>query len=153
MPGGVAVLAADKSIIACRLHADQLMVLAGISGQAKLDRLIATAGKGLTLIQTDMTSAYAAFWIFGPHSNDLLPQVTSYDGASMPFGSCAETGVAGVPAILVRPPTPTIANLRILIGWDVAEYVWERIWQAGQKWNVSPLGMDGLELVLSQGLK
>jgi glycine cleavage system aminomethyltransferase T len=118
-----------------------------------MERLLTTAGKGLTLLQTDVTCTYAMFWLFGLHSNDVLQQVTHYDVRGMAPGSCVATGLAGVPAILVHPPTPTIANMRILTGWDVAEYLWERIWQAGQTWHVSPLGMDGLDMLLNQGKK
>jgi glycine cleavage system aminomethyltransferase T len=35
----------------------------------------------------------------------------------------------------------------VLIGWDVAEYVWEELFRAGQPWNISPLGMDALDLL------
>lgn len=151
--GGVASLTADKSVFACRLHGDQLLVLAGPSGQAKLDRLITTAGKGLTFLPTDATSTYAALWLFGPHLNELLRQLTRYDVAALGPCTCAQTGLAGVPAILVRPPTPAISNLRILIGWDVAEYIWEKIWEAGQSKKIAALGMDALDLLLSQASK
>jgi len=63
------------------------------------------------------------------------------------FVLCAATGLAGVPAILVRPPTSAISSMRILVGWDVAEYVWEEIFRAGQPWTISPLGVDALDLL------
>jgi glycine cleavage system aminomethyltransferase T len=102
------------------------------------------------VLQTDMTSAYAAFWLFGPHTDEALRQVTHHDVAAMSPGSCAETGLAGVPAILIHPLMPAIASMRILTAWDVAEYVWEKIWQVGQTWKISALGMDGLDLLLNQ---
>src|SRR5262245_29907079 len=129
--GGVAPLTTDKSVIACRLLADQLLVLGGPSGQAKLERVIATPGKGLSFLSIEAISALAVFCLFGPHINELLRLLTTYDVTSMTPGSCAESEFGGVPSILVRLPTPMLSNMRILIGWDVAECIWERIWRIG----------------------
>ena len=107
-----------------------------------------------------MTSTFAAFWLFGPHTDELLRQLTHFDVAALSGGrepaeqgSCAQTGLAGVPAILVRPPNPAILSMRILTGWDLAEYVWENLLHTGQIWNISPLGLDGLDMLLSQNPK
>jgi len=180
-PGSVAPLTGDKSALACRLQVDQLFVLAGPTGKDKVKQLLSTArgdeAEGETpgftrwfpakqLLEIDVTSAFAAFWLFGPHSDDLLRQVTHFDVAALGTGSqspdepgrvsarsCAETGLAGVKAILVRPPSSTIPSMRILTGWDVAEYVWEELFHAGQTWKMTPLGLDGLDLLLSQASK
>jgi aminomethyltransferase len=166
--GEVAPLTGDKSLWACRLHVDQLLVLVSPTGKDKLRELLSAARgdegddepPGPTrwlpakqLLEIDVTSAFAAFWIFGPRTDDLLRQVTHFDVAALTSGRCAETGVAGVPAILVRPPLPAISSIRILTGWDVAEYVWEELFRAGQTWKITPLGLDALDLLLSQGPK
>jgi glycine cleavage system aminomethyltransferase T len=151
--GRAVPLKADPSVLICHLQSDQLLLLAGPSSKIRLDQLLSKAGKTPSVIQIDMTSAFAAFWLFGPHVNDVLRRVAHHDVAAMPPGSCAATGLAGVPAILVRPPTSAISSMRILVGWDVAEYVWEEFLRAGQPWNISPLGMDGLDLLLNQTAK
>ncbi len=145
--GRAVPLKADPSVLVCHLQADQLLLLAGPSSKIRLDQLLSKAGKTPSVIQIDMTSAFAAFWLFGPNVNDALRRVTHHDVAAMPPGSCAATGLAGVPAILVRPPIPAIPSMRVLVGWDVAEYVWEELFRAGQPWNISPLGVDALDLL------
>jgi len=55
-----------------------------------------------------------------------------------------------VPAILVRPPSPALSSMRILTGWDVAEYVWEKLFRVGQTWQMIPLGLDALDVLLGQ---
>jgi glycine cleavage system aminomethyltransferase T len=100
-----------------------------------------------------VNSDFAAFSLVGQNTDEALRQVIHHDVAAISPGSCTETGLAGVPAILVRPTEPHVPSMRILIGWEVAEYVWERLWQAGQAWNISPLGMDGLDLMVNQGAK
>ncbi len=167
-PGGVALLTSDRSVLACRLHVDQLLVLGSPTGNDKLEQILSDAARhegetpGLTrwsaskhLLEIDVTSAFACFWLFGPHTDELLHQLTHFDVATLRGGRespeqgyCAETGLAGVPAILVRPPSPAILSMRILTGWDVAEYVWEKLFQVGQAWKIIPLGMDGLETLL-----
>jgi hypothetical protein len=112
------------------------------------------------LLEIDATSGFAAFWLFGPHTDELLRQLTHFDVAALSGGcepaeqgSCAQTGLAGVPAILVRPPSPAIPSMRILTGWDLAEYVWEKLFYLGKTWNISRLGSDGLDMLLSQNPK
>jgi glycine cleavage system aminomethyltransferase T len=140
-------LRADPSVLICHLQADQLLLLAGPSSKIRLDQLLSKAGKTPNVLQIEVTSALAAFWLFGPFVIDALRRVTHHDVAAMPSGSCVATGLAGVPAILVRPPTSANPSMRILVGWDVAEFVWEELWQAGQTWKISPLGMDALDLL------
>jgi glycine cleavage system T protein (aminomethyltransferase) len=143
-------LKTDQSVLVCHLQTDQLLLLAGPSSKIRLDQLLSKAGKTPSVIQIDMTSAFAAFWLFGPHTNDVLRKLTHHDVAAMQPGSCAATGLAKVPAILVRPPTTATPSMRILVGWDLAEYLWEEIFRAGQAWNISPMGMDALDLITSQ---
>src|SRR6266478_7293327 len=112
-PGGVAPLTADRSVLACRLHIDQLLVLGSSTGNDKLEQILSEAAShegqppGLTrwsaskqLLEIDVTSTFAAFWLFGPHADKLLHQVTHFDVGALASGFCAETGLAGVPAIL-----------------------------------------------------
>jgi glycine cleavage system aminomethyltransferase T len=163
-PGGVAPLTADKSILACRLHADQLLVLGNPTGNDKLGQILSSAAKekdeggppslvcwsgAKQVFEVDATSAFACFWLFGPHTDELLRHISHFDVGALTPGSCAETGFAGVPTVLVRPPIPAMPSMRILTGWDLAEYVWEELFRAGQPWRISPLGLDGLDMLLS----
>lgn len=175
-PGGVAPLTGNNSALACRLHTDQLLILGGSANNNKWESSLSDAlgdeGDGVPeglsrwlsakqVLEINVTSAYASFWLFGPHTHELLRRLTHFDSTRLIGGRppnesespeavfCAQTGLAGVPAILVRPPTLVIPSLRILTGWDVAEYVWEKLFQAGQEWKIAPLGLDALDTLLS----
>jgi glycine cleavage system aminomethyltransferase T len=91
----------------------------------------------------DMTSGQACLGLFGPEHGIILRQLSSLDigTAGLPVKSCAQTGFAGVPALLVAMPG-SCASTWILIAWDLAEYVWERIWQIGHPLGMLPLGME-----------
>jgi aminomethyltransferase len=143
-PLGVAASTADPSILACRLKEDQLLVIALTTNRAGLENIMAGTGPE-SVIRQDVTSAYAGLWLIGPNTESALRQVTHHDVASMPVGSCAETGLAGVPVILIRPPKLSVPSMQVLVAWDVAEYVWETVLDSGRKSSISPMGMEGLE--------
>jgi sarcosine oxidase, subunit alpha len=146
-PGSVASLAADSSVLACRLHADQLLLMASPLHPNDLESHLRAVSNAASILQTNVTAAFAAIWLLGPRTDDVLRSLSHHDVAN----SCAETGLAGVPAILIRPPFPVSPSMLILIGWDVAEYIWESIFQVGKTWKVMPVGLDALDVILNQG--
>jgi glycine cleavage system T protein (aminomethyltransferase) len=152
-PGSVASLAADSPVLACRLHADQLLLLADPLNPNHLESHLSAVSNDASILQTNVTAAFAALWLLGPRTDDVLRSLTHHDLAAMASGSCAATGLAGVPAILIRPPIPAMPSMQILIGWDVAEYTWESIFQAGKTWKIIPVGLDALDVILNQGAK
>jgi glycine cleavage system aminomethyltransferase T len=104
-------------------------------------------GKGLSGFRSDlaydMTSGQACLGLFGPEHGAILRQLSSLDigTAGLAAKSCVQAGFAGVPALLVGMPG-SCASTWILIAWDLAEYVWERIWQVGHPLGMLPLGME-----------
>ena len=94
------------------------------------------------VLTTDVTSAYAGFLLVGPRTEDFLRRLTHLDvrANGLPVNSCAETSLAGVEALLVRSPELAVAAMRIYVGWDMAEYVWERLADAG----ITPLGTEAV---------
>jgi glycine cleavage system aminomethyltransferase T len=145
-PHGVAASTADPSILVCRLKEDQLLLMALTTNRAGLEKLLATASPGV--IQHDVTSAYAGLWLIGPEADAVLRRLTHHNIAAMAAGSCAETGLVGVPAFLIRPPKLSIPSMQVLFAWDVAEFVWEAVVETGRKWDIALLGMEGLEEIM-----
>jgi glycine cleavage system aminomethyltransferase T len=132
--------------LACRLTEDHLLLLPSATTAAPLRDALALLYHDQRMIQTDVTSAYSGFWLVGPHSDGLLRCLTSFDVASpaLSLGACAETSLAGVHALLVRSPELSVPSLRIYVSWDLGEYVWESLLEAGRTLNIGPLGLDGL---------
>jgi sarcosine oxidase subunit alpha len=98
------------------------------------------------VVRTDVTSAYAAFEVFGPRLDELLRRLTHLDlrPASFPVSSCAETALAGVEALLVRPADRSPPGVLIYVAWDLGEYVWERLVEAGRDVPITPVGLEAL---------
>src|SRR5437762_2275184 len=88
-------------------------------------------------------------WAIPPLPRRSLPPPPAMHTApsALPPGACAETGFAGVHALMVRPPGLPVSSLRVCVPWDVGEYVWERLLQTGQG-AVMPLGLEGLRELL-----
>jgi heterotetrameric sarcosine oxidase gamma subunit len=144
-PRGVALFAADNPTLACRLADDHLLLFATDINLLALPQRFAECLPAHAVVQNDVTTAYAGIALLGPHADDLLRQVTHFDCSqrALPVGSCAETALAGVHALLLRPPELALPSILIYVAWDLAEYVWERLLEAGRDYDIAPLGLDG----------
>jgi sarcosine oxidase subunit alpha len=143
-PRGVAALEGRGHVLACRLAQDRLLLLAGTTDLAALTERLGEVQGGPAVLRDDADLVQAGFWLVGPQAEAVLRQLTSLDlsPAAFPPGTCAESGLAGVPAFLVRPPGQYVTSLRMHVAWDLAEYVWERLLDAGRE--IVPLGLEGL---------
>jgi aminomethyltransferase len=137
-PGGVARFAEG---LACRLRADHLLLVGTTTGTAALEARLA----GQPLVLSDATSAYAGFCLTGPRVEEVLRHLTAVE--VLP-GACAETALAGVHALLVGPPHSALPVRYVLVGWDLGEFVWERLLHAGRGYGMTVVGAEGLLRVL-----
>ncbi len=133
--------------LACRLTPESLLMLASTTDPAPLSAGLRDLRHERQLLRQDETSARAAFWLVGPRIDDLLRLLTAVDlGAAVaPMGSCAETGLAGVPALLVTSPELVLASLRVCVSWDLGEFVWDCLLDAGRNLGAVPVGLDTLQ--------
>jgi heterotetrameric sarcosine oxidase gamma subunit len=150
-PLGVAQFTAGDSVLACRLTMDHLLLLAATTSPAGLEQRLASISTQEGVVRTDATCALASFCLVGPATDEVLCRVTPLDvrPGALPVGSCAETSLAGVQALLVRPPGLTVAAVHVYLAWDLGEYVWERLLEAGRELGLAPLGLAGLQRLVS----
>jgi glycine cleavage system aminomethyltransferase T len=137
--------------LACRLTADHLLLLASATALAPLTEAVAHLHPEQAPMVLDVSSAYAEFWLLGLVA-DVLPRLTSLDPAAVAApGTCAETNLAGVHALLAPSPELAVPSLRVCVSWDLGEYVWESVLEAGRGTGVVPLGLDTLAGLLAGG--
>lgn len=117
--------------IACRLSEKNLLLLSLTASGAGLDNIV---GQVENVVGMDVTSAYAGFSLLGERAAELLQKLTALDVSPAAFSnqSCVETNLAGVQSLLVRPRRDGRDEILVYVGWDVGEYVWEELWEAGQ---------------------
>ncbi len=147
-PGAVARIAADPSVFACRLAADQLLLLAADSRVDTLERRLANIAGSPGLIRHDVTSGYAGFALVGPASETVLRQVTALDVSptGLPAATCAQTALAGVHSLIVRLPGDVLPATRVYVATDLAEHVWNALLTAGKTCGMRAIGFDAFEL-------
>lgn len=141
-------------VLACRLTEEHLLLLAsGPCLELRLPdfavRVSALefeaqypAGK---LFVDNKTSTFAGFSLVGNHIEALLRHLTALDvsARALPRGTCAQTSLAGVHALLVPSPELQVPSMRIYASGDLGEYLWEELVETGQAWNLTLLGLDG----------
>jgi sarcosine oxidase subunit alpha len=143
-PRGVAAIP-EEAALACRLTEDHLLLLGSAAAFSFAHRLAGLL-QNWAVVRTDVTSALAGFMVVGPSLEEFLRRLTQLDvrAAHLPVNACAETALAGVEALLVRTAETSLPSMRVYVGWDFGEYVWERMLEAGQEWSITPLGMEAL---------
>jgi sarcosine oxidase subunit alpha len=126
-----------------------LLLLAAAPALAALAQQLAEWTRDQAVLRDDATSACAAFWLIGTRWDELLRRLTPLDVGrqSLPGPGCAETSLAGVESLLVRTDELSLPSVRVYIPWDLGEYVWERMVQAGREFNLTPMGLEALALL------
>jgi heterotetrameric sarcosine oxidase gamma subunit len=147
-PRGVASFDAGGPALACRLAEDRLLLLASTPKSGALEERLAKGSDSAGVVRSDVTTALAGF-LLATEPESVLRRLTSHDVSprALPPGSGAETSLAGVQALLVRPPGGGQASARIYVAWDLAEYVWERLLEAGCDDGIQPVGWDELPVL------
>jgi glycine cleavage system aminomethyltransferase T len=146
-PLGVSVLNAEAKVLACRLTDGHLLLLARGPGPINSAERLTALCQEHALHCEDVTAAYAGFCLVGPAALGTLGRLTALDlsPSAFPNGSCAETGVAGVQALLVKPPMQSLPCVQLYVAWDVAQYVWETLLESGKKVGMVPVGSETLQ--------
>src|SRR5437773_2155193 len=153
-PHGVVAFDAGGRALACRLTEDHLLLLAFTTNPVPLRDRLAALRQELPTVEWDVTSAYAAFCLLGESTEKALRHLTALDleRSAFPAGRCAESSLAGVHALLVRPPEMALDMVLVAVAWDLGEYVWEQLLEAGCGQGIEPVGLDAWHILISANL-
>jgi sarcosine oxidase subunit alpha len=153
-PLTVAWFMASSPVLACRLTDDHMLLLASTTSATGLDEHLRARQMNEPLVRNDATTALAGISLIGPATEEVLGRITPLNvkPEALPPGSCAETSLAGVQALLVRPPNRAMPAVHVYIAWDLGEYVWERLLNAGRGRRLTPLGVAGLRQLVDARL-
>jgi glycine cleavage system T protein (aminomethyltransferase) len=149
-PGKVFTVRANERLIGCWLTADQLLLL-GSTPRLSNSQSLVSVGQDLSLEQQDVTCGVAGVHLIGPRTDELLRRLMSLDMSELAFpaGSCAETSCAGIHATVVRYAECVVPGVRVYVSWDLGEYLWERLLEAGRSLGIAPLGIDAWRLLVN----
>ena len=135
-----------SAVVLARLAEDQALVLtpAGARG-GMTDAISGTMGAENDCHHlTDVTSTLAGLRLVGPRCRDLLRKLTSADlrDRVVPTESCAQVGLAKVPALILRLDRTGLPTYELYISRDYGEYLWDVLFDAGGEFGIVPIGLS-----------
>lgn len=101
---------------------------------------------------TSVTDHWATMTLSGPNSRKLLAEVTDIDldKDAFPFMSWKEGLVGGVPARVFRISFTGELSYEVNVQADYAQGVWEKIVEAGKKYNLTPYGTETMHVLRAE---
>ncbi|MDH4556128.1 sarcosine oxidase subunit alpha [Pseudomonas sp. BN417] len=101
---------------------------------------------------TSVTDHWATMTLSGPNSRKLLAEVTDIDldKDAFPFMSWKEGQVGGVPARVFRISFTGELSYEVNVQADYALGVWEKIVEAGKKYNLTPYGTETMHVLRAE---
>ncbi|SEI58856.1 sarcosine oxidase subunit alpha [Pseudomonas linyingensis] len=101
---------------------------------------------------TSVTDHWATMTLSGPNSRKLLAEVTDIDldKDAFPFMTWKEGLVGGVPARVFRISFTGELSYEVNVQADYALGVWEKIVEAGKKYNLTPYGTETMHVLRAE---
>jgi sarcosine oxidase subunit alpha len=140
----------DDGIIG-RLSDDEFLVTSSTGNAEAVEEWLKwwEAAGSLKLSITNLTSGLAGINVAGPKSRELLSKMVDADlsAAASPYMSCTRAVMEGIPVILLR------IGFVGEIGWEIhfpaeyGEYVWERLLELGEEYDIKPVGVEAMRLL------
>jgi 4-methylaminobutanoate oxidase (formaldehyde-forming) len=152
----------DRGGIECdltiaRIAADRFFIVTGTAfGVHDLDWIQRHLPPGTAATISDVTSAYAVINVCGPLSRRLLEKITwdPVDNDAFPFGQCRQITLGYAPVWAMRLTYIGELGFELYIPTEYASQVYERLWEAGQEFEVSNAGYRAIEsLRLEKGYR
>jgi sarcosine oxidase subunit alpha len=104
---------------------------------------------GLEVTLANVTGAYAAMNLAGPHSRRVLAGLTDCDlsPVAFPYLGARESSVAGVAARLLRVGFVGELGYEIHVPSSQAAWVWNALLEAGQRAGIRPFGVEAQRIL------
>jgi glycine cleavage system aminomethyltransferase T/glycine/D-amino acid oxidase-like deaminating enzyme len=104
----------------------------------------------------NLTSAQCTLGVWGPRARDLLQSVSEDDlsAAAFPYLTAREIQIGHAPAVALRISYVGELGWEIYIPTEYGLYVWDTLWEAGQRFGVTAAGGGAFEsLRLEKGYR
>jgi aminomethyltransferase len=128
------------TVLACRLAADELLVLTALTDVDAVIEVLARASAGCAHA-TDLTSGLTMMDAVGPRTPALLARLSPLDLAAVPPLGVVQGELARVHATLLRLDRPAGPAFRVLVAREHGAFVWEELIAAGHDLGLVPIGV------------
>jgi sarcosine oxidase subunit alpha len=140
----------DDGVVA-RLSADRFYVTATTTGADAVYREMQrnVLVWGLNVVPINLTGAYAAMNVAGPHARRILSTLTEIqlDQEAFPYLGMRQGVVAGAPARLLRVGFVGELGYEIHVPSQFGAHVWDQIMQAGAQHGILPFGVEAQRIL------
>ncbi len=135
-----------NACVIARVADDEALLLAPASAREPLEAAVSSAigtGDGCHHL-VDLTSTLAGLRLVGPRCRDVLGKLTSADlrDRFVPSGSCAQVGLARIPALIVRLDLAGLPGYEVYVSRDYGEYAWDVLFDAGREFGIALVGLS-----------
>jgi sarcosine oxidase, subunit alpha len=130
----------------CRLASEEFFITATTGNAGSVDRWISwwLADWELDVRVVNVSAAYAALNLAGPHARKVMQRLTEMDvsAEALPYLACARGDVAGAPAIVLRIGFVGELGYEIHVPGSYAEHLWDAALAAGDRYGIQPFGLE-----------
>lgn len=112
---------------------------------ARLNERAAATKRFVTV--SDGTHGQCEMRLIGPQSPALLRQVCSLDFHKAAFadGTARQTSVAKINQLVIRRDLGALPSFALVGARSMGEYLWGVLWEAGEEWDIAPIGLAALD--------
>lgn len=117
------------------------------AAEPTLHYFISTAASlGLAEVQIeDLSTDYGILAIQGPHAFSVLSQLTD-DADELDYFELTQTKIEDCPVLISRTGYTGDLGYELWIRTEDADKVWQALLQAGQGYNITPIGLEALKM-------
>jgi sarcosine oxidase subunit alpha len=138
--------------VACRISDDHFYVTATTGGVERVYRemLKWNAQWRLDVDIANVTSAFSAVNLAGPHSRKVLEKLTAdvdLSSEAFPYLAYREGHIANIPARLLRVGFVGELGYEIHVPSRYGEALWDALFQAGEEFDIRPFGVETQRLL------
>lgn len=112
-----------------------------------LEKVIRESDRFVTV--TDITHGRSEFRVIGTASSEYLSKLCALDfhPSAFPPGHTAISSVAKTTQLIRRHDLHDLLSFTIIGPWSLGGYLWDTMLEAGQEWNIQPVGRKALDLL------
>lgn len=143
--------------VTARLSEDHFHMTTTTGGAAQvlswLERWHQTEWPELDVFFNSVTEQWAVITVGGPKARDVMRQLTDdidLSPEALPFMSFIEGTIAGVKGRLFRISFSGESSFEINVPAAYGLHVWEKVFEAGAPYNITPYGTEGMHLLRAE---
>ena len=140
--------------ISARLDEHHYLMSTTTGGAARvlawLEEWLQTEWPQLKVYCTSVTEQYAQIALSGPHSTELLGQLTDVQLAKMPFMSVREGHVAGIPARVFRISFSGAPGYEVAVPAGRGYELWTTLMGAGERFDITAYGTEAMHVLRAE---